>query len=314
MSDILSLPIIPIVITSAQTTTQLAAAQIEAEWRGNELAIDTLAGGVIEKLLTQNVVPKFTQMILDMINQRDELQQYTTAQLKNIIQHQLPRNSIELINETLEFIATQANILRTQAKKRIDGGLQQSTPATVAQMNLLDTNALALMDMKDLVTDVSKVYTTPSILHQLSAVFTNGWTQMRLTHEWRQQVKFKHKEPPAPRTQTPKKTPRQTPAKPKPRKQPKPVKQPKQTTVKVEPSLKGVPMWDRKQKNQHIGSRYGKITGTEIPTIKGNCNNWQIWSDCVPQNSSNGCTWKHVCNTCGDATHGAHDCPYNKEE
>ena len=104
----------------------MAIAQVRAEWQTKELATSAIAEQAINHLLTKNVIPKFHQLILDMLNQKDELEKYTQAQLKKMVKKELPQNSLQLINETLEYVATEALKQKQIAQNRIATGALQN--------------------------------------------------------------------------------------------------------------------------------------------------------------------------------------------
>ena len=295
-----------IVVVNAQAIDQAAAAQVKAKWQENELAMSVLAGEVIQNLLIYNRAPQFHKLILDTINQRDELKQYTQQQLKKLVNNELPSNAQQLINDTLQYVAEQALAYKKSTEDKIRNGQLRSTTIIEAQLQLLQTNSLALMELKQSITNAAAVYTINSIVRQLTAVLAHGWATQRMHYEWRFQCFLRFKQPPKP-TRTPA-TPQKAPTKPKPKSNPRTAKPQKKLGIKKENDGK-LPMWDRVQEDRHIGSRWGKITGTDIDTKKGNCNNFQVWSTCVPQ-STQGCDYKHVCNRCGSQTHGAHKCKH----
>ena len=99
-----------------------------------------------------------------------------------------------------------------------------------------------------------------------------------------------------------------------PSKQTQRAPKPAPTVTLTSPTLKKekerVPLKSRPQAQRPIGSRGGKITGTDIPFKKGKCNNWQVWSYCAMLQSPAGCKWEHICSNCNSHLHGATDCPY----
>ena len=194
---------------SAQDT--LAKAQLKAQWQAKQLATEAIAEHAIENLLRKNKVPAFHLLILDALNQKEELDRYTRSQLLKIVNKELPQNSKILINETLEFVAKKAIKLRQETQTLIQQGRLQSTMPIQTQLNLLQTNAVLLLDLKDLVSDAFTLYTTQSILKQLTKTLKLGWTQMNLQGTWTQTMQLRHREVPtaAGTTKTPaKRTPR----------------------------------------------------------------------------------------------------------
>ena len=290
----------------------MAIAHVRAEWQTKELATTAIADEAIKNLLTKNIIPKFHQLILDMLNQKDELEKYTQAQLKKMVKKELPQNSLQLINETLEFVATQALKQKEQAQKRIANGTLQNLPATQQQLQLLQAQAVNLLELKELVKDAFTLYTTKSILKQLSATLTIGWKSNQLIPAWKQAMQLRHKPPPTTVATRPPRQPKPTTK--QPQRAPKTVT--KVTlpapTLKTETTQTRVPMKDRPQIARPIGSHKGKITGTNIDYKKGKCNNWQVWSSCALLSSPRGCKWDHVCSNCNSPLHGASDCPYKK--
>ena len=276
------------------------------------MATEAIASQAIENLLRKNQVPHFHLLILDALNQKEELDRYTRAQLQKIVNKQLPQNSQKLINETLEFVAKQAIKLRQETQKQIDQQRLQLTQPIKVQLNLLQTNAVLLLELKDLVTDSFTLYTTQSILKQLTKTLQLGWTQMNLQSAWRQTMQLRHR--PAPQTQSTMKTPaKRTPRTPNPKSRTK--QKPTQTKVTITPpTLKAEkqtgPVEQREQAPKPIGTHAGKITGTDIPFKAGKCNNWQVWSSCELLNTPRGCKWDHSCSNCGSKLHGAGACPY----
>ena len=293
----------------------MAIAQIRADWQTKELATSAIADQAIKNLLTKNVIPKFHQLILDMLNQKDELEKYTQAQLKKMVKKELPQNSLQLINETLEYVATEALKQKQIAQNRIATGALQNTPATQQQLQLLQAQAVKLLELKDLVKDAFTLFTTKSILKQLSATLEVGWTSNQLIPAWKQAMQLRHKPPPTTSTtkqpRPTKSTNKQTTRAPRTTRTPQTVTIPA-PTLKTEKTKERVPMKDRPQVPRPIGSRNGKITGTNIEYKKGKCNNWQVWSYCAMLNSPTGCKWEHVCSNCNSHLHGAGDCPYKK--
>ena len=63
----------------------MAIAHVRADWQTKQLATAAIAEKAIETLLTCNLVPQFHQLILDMLNKKDELERYTQAQLKKMV-------------------------------------------------------------------------------------------------------------------------------------------------------------------------------------------------------------------------------------
>ena len=286
----------------------MAIAHVRADWQTKQLATAAIAEKAIETLLTRNVVPQFHQLILDMLNKKEELERYTQAQLKKMVNKELPQNSINLINTTLEYVAKQALKQQQQAQTRIQQRRLQSTPTVIRQIQLLQSQAVTLLELKELVTDASSIYTTKSILQQLTKTFERGWTSNTLKSSWKEVMQLRHK----PITTTTKTTssPKKTPNKSTTRKP-----TPKKATVKITaPTLKKekntIPMNQREQTARPLGSHNGKITGTDIEFVSGLCNNWQVWNSCALLTSPRGCPWKHVCSKCGSALHGAGSCPY----
>ena len=302
-----------IVITASQDAQNtMAIAQIKAEWQNKKLAASALAEQAIQNLIRKNITPQFHQLILDMLNEKDQLEQYSQAQLKNIVKKELPQNSAKLINQTLEYVATVAIKQSQLTQKQINNKQLQMTPSIQNQLTLLQINSVALLELKELVTDAANIYTIKSILHQLTETLQYGWTVMSLTTAWTQAMKLRHKTQ-STSNNTTKSTTTRTPRR-RPSKQSLPTKQttkqaraPK-TTVKTEK----ITVAQRKQTQRPIGSRNGKITGTDIDFVKGKCNNFQVWNECAVLSSEAGCKWDHVCSNCGLATHGAGSCPYKK--
>ena len=106
-----------VVISSAHSAQDtLAKAQLKAQWQSKQLATEAIASHAIENLLRKNQVPHFHLLILDALNQKQELDRYTRAQLQKIVNKQLPQNSQKLINETLEYVAKQAIKLRQDTR------------------------------------------------------------------------------------------------------------------------------------------------------------------------------------------------------
>ena len=121
-----------------------------------------------------------------MLNQKDELEKYTQSELKKMVQKELPGNSLELINGTLEYLAKEALKQQKIAQNRIDSGVLQPTLPTTRQIALLQSHAVTLLDLKDLVKDAIKLYTTKSILRQLTETFTVGWATNTMVVAWKE--------------------------------------------------------------------------------------------------------------------------------
>ena len=196
----------------------------------------------------------------------------------------MPQNSINLINTTLEYVAKQALKQQQKAQTRIQQRQLQSTPTVQRQIQLLQAQAVTLLELKELVTDASAIYTTKSILQQLTKTFQLGWTTNTLKAAWKDVMQLRHKQfaTSTKSTTTPKKTTtKSTTQKPTPKK----------STVKITPpTLKKekntTPMHQREQTARLIGSHNGKITGTDIDFVSGLCNNWQVWNACALLTSS----------------------------